>query len=501
MSKKRGRSTAASKADEGPDAQFAEELMFQLASDDNEPENPPSAKRGNSTSAKILPTSSAGTTDLTGADLDDSVTTAAEGGESTSAAAQEPSNGKHPAAIRPSSSLRHCDGFDVVRKGSRGRGRQLMVLPGALGLGGGSAGGTAGVKLGVLNTATPGCPVLYVEFPEGRLKCMGRTVHTKGRFFTLYADKVAERATRMDCRDVFDSVVFFGKACWVGKKEDNPEDEPLPLPESLHFLSAEEEAPDGREPALKTHFGGGNPKSLLAGSKEGSSKKPKDGVAGADPEEAGDEGENEGGDGESAAAAAAEPARRSSRATKSTATYVEDSDDSENDDDGISSSSSGSDNEGDDDDGERKGTPNFAAVTTKNGKGKEKVKEGGAAKDGVEVFSILDAPTAKRKPVTIGSGKVESAKKTPAKKKGGGKNGTMSSGKGKGKGRRAVGGSSDDDGTSGSSSDEGGVEVVAAEPSRRSSRASAASKVKYTQSSGSEEEEEEEEDEDDEEDF
>ena len=63
---------------------------------------------------------------------------------------------------------------------------------------------------------------------------MGRTVHTKGRFFTLYADKVAKRATRMDCRDVFDSVVFFGQACWLGKKEDNPEDEPLPLPESLH---------------------------------------------------------------------------------------------------------------------------------------------------------------------------------------------------------------------------------------------------------------------------
>ncbi|CAN0000796.1 unnamed protein product, partial [Laminaria digitata] len=67
-----------------------------------------------------------------------------------------------------SSALRHCDGFDVVRKGSRGRGRQLMVLPGTLGLGGGSAGGTAAVKLGTLNTASPGCPVLYVEFPEVR---------------------------------------------------------------------------------------------------------------------------------------------------------------------------------------------------------------------------------------------------------------------------------------------------------------------------------------------
>lgn len=72
------------------------------------------------------------------------------------------------------------------------------------------------------------------HLPKGRLKCMGRTVHTKGRFFTLYADKAAKRATRMDCRDVFDSVVFFGKACWLGKKEDNPEDEPLALPESLN---------------------------------------------------------------------------------------------------------------------------------------------------------------------------------------------------------------------------------------------------------------------------
>lgn len=71
---------------------------------------------------------------------------------------------------------------------------------------------------------------------KGRLKCTGRTVHTKGRFFTLYGDKAVGRATRMDCRDVFDSVVFFSKACWVGKKEDNPSEEPLPLPESLQVI-------------------------------------------------------------------------------------------------------------------------------------------------------------------------------------------------------------------------------------------------------------------------
>lgn len=171
MSKKRGRSTAA-KVDEGPDASFAEELLFQLATDADEPQKP-SAKRGKSSSAKH-PTSggdssnnNGAVTDLTEGDDNDDEATAEDG--STSAAPAGPANGKHPAAIRPSSALRHCDGFDVVRKGSRGRGRQLMVLPGALGLGGGGAGGTTSVKLGTLNTATPGCPVLYVEFPEVRV--------------------------------------------------------------------------------------------------------------------------------------------------------------------------------------------------------------------------------------------------------------------------------------------------------------------------------------------
>lgn len=176
MSKKRGRSIAA-KVDEGPDASFAEGLLFQLASDDNEPQKP-AAKRGKSTSAKLLPASdnqhsnnNGAVTDLAEGDRDDAAATAED--ESTTGAPAGPANGKHPEAIRPSSALRHCDGFDVVRKGSRGRGRQLMVLPGALGLGGGGAGGTASVKLGTLNTATPGCPVLYVEFPEVRVSVGG----------------------------------------------------------------------------------------------------------------------------------------------------------------------------------------------------------------------------------------------------------------------------------------------------------------------------------------
>lgn len=82
----------------------------------------------------------------------------------------------HPAAIAPSSALRQCDGFDVVRKGARGRGRQLMVLPGALGLGSGGSGG----RLGALNVATPASPVLYVEFPQVRIGCTGVSANTRG---------------------------------------------------------------------------------------------------------------------------------------------------------------------------------------------------------------------------------------------------------------------------------------------------------------------------------
>ena len=62
----------------------------------------------------------------------------------------------------PSSELRLCDGFDIVRKGGRGRGKQLMVLPGELGL------GCAGGPLGTLKNAGSASPTLYVDFPEVR---------------------------------------------------------------------------------------------------------------------------------------------------------------------------------------------------------------------------------------------------------------------------------------------------------------------------------------------
>lgn len=155
MSKKRERSAkkGESGGGGGPDPSTAEDLLFHLASD-----TPPTEGKA---SKRSKPSNANDDGDEDGATVSAEAVAASD--STTAANPNANANGRHPAAIAPSSGLRHCDGFDVVRKGSRGRGRQLMVLPGALGMGSGGAGGG---KLGKLKDATSACPVLYVEFPE-----------------------------------------------------------------------------------------------------------------------------------------------------------------------------------------------------------------------------------------------------------------------------------------------------------------------------------------------
>lgn len=154
MGKKREREEATIDQDgDGDENQDhpAECMMFEIvaASDHNT-----SSKRRKSSSAQPPLQGSSG--------IEDEGTAEAGASAEPDAAATGSASKYHPAAIAPSSALRQCDGFDVVRKGARGRGRQLMVLPGALGLGNGGSGG----RIGALNIATPASPVLYVEFPE-----------------------------------------------------------------------------------------------------------------------------------------------------------------------------------------------------------------------------------------------------------------------------------------------------------------------------------------------
>lgn len=135
----------------------AESLMFEIVASDQtsgtRPDGSSKRRKSSGTSAQPPPQGSNG-------NLDEDA--AANASAEADAAATISASSYHPAAIAPSSALRQCDGFDVVRKGARGRGRQLMVLPGALGLGNGGSGG----RLGSLNIATPASPVLFVEFPQ-----------------------------------------------------------------------------------------------------------------------------------------------------------------------------------------------------------------------------------------------------------------------------------------------------------------------------------------------
>ena len=157
MGKKREREEATidrdGDGDRDPD-QGAEVLMFEIVASDQTNNKPAGSKRSKSSSAQPPPQGSNGT-------VGEGAGAAGASAEAYAAATRSAS-GYHPAAIAPSSALRQCDGFDVVRKGARGRGRQLMVLPGALGLGNGGSGG----RIGALNIATPANPVLYVEFPQ-----------------------------------------------------------------------------------------------------------------------------------------------------------------------------------------------------------------------------------------------------------------------------------------------------------------------------------------------
>lgn len=185
MSKKRERGPHPG-GDGDTDVSSAEALLFQLASDTEDISAGKPSKRSKTASSKLA--GSAGN--------DDNDCNETQGGDAPKPTADgstpsDPTgvvaNGKHPVAIAPSSALRHCNGFDVVRKGSRGRGRQLMVLPGALGLGsggGGSSGGSGSTsaRLGTLNIATPTRPVLYVEFPEVGA-CFGRVA--RAPFFKI----------------------------------------------------------------------------------------------------------------------------------------------------------------------------------------------------------------------------------------------------------------------------------------------------------------------------
>lgn len=124
-------------------------------------------------------------------------------------------------SLRPSAAVVRHQGRDLVKKGQR-RNRFLFSFPGFIAPVGG------GGRIGELADLGTGNPVLYLEFPHGRMKLFGTIVYPKNRYLTLQFAKKS-----VLCEDTFDSMIVFSDAWWIGRKEDNPDELKLDFPSEL----------------------------------------------------------------------------------------------------------------------------------------------------------------------------------------------------------------------------------------------------------------------------
>jgi len=143
------------------------------------------------------------------------------------APARGPSLPAHPALSR-------AIGCDLVKKASKRKNRFLLCLPGFLSQ---TSAGEIG-ELAQMNTTTP---VLYINHPQGRFKLFGSIVFPKTSYLSM---KIASK--EIMCEDHFESLIVFSKVYWVGKKEENESEKPLPLPDCIK-LSRD-------DPAVKADF-------------------------------------------------------------------------------------------------------------------------------------------------------------------------------------------------------------------------------------------------------
>ncbi|RWR90412.1 DNA-binding protein RHL1 isoform X1 [Cinnamomum micranthum f. kanehirae] len=124
--------------------------------------------------------------------------------------------------LSPSNLVLKHQGRDIVKKGQR-KNRFLFSFPGLL------APVSAG-KIGELKDLGTKNPVLYIDFPQGRMKLFGTIVYPKNKYLTL---QFARGGKNVTCEDCFENMVVFSDAWWIGKKDENPEEVQLEFPKQL----------------------------------------------------------------------------------------------------------------------------------------------------------------------------------------------------------------------------------------------------------------------------
>eukprot|EP01135_Chromosphaera_perkinsii_P004547 Nk52_evm17s288 gene=Nk52_evmTU17s288 len=138
---------------------------------------------------------------------------------------------KEPVALVPGRNLLGCEGKDIIRKGNARKSKYLFAFPGTIRL-------VSSGEIGAISELNTPNPVLYVNFPEGRMKMRGALVYTASKYLTFHCN--AKKG--VTCEDTFDQLVVFSEFYWIGKEQDNPSEEPLPFPKSLCKIEEEKDS-------------------------------------------------------------------------------------------------------------------------------------------------------------------------------------------------------------------------------------------------------------------
>ncbi|XP_024970824.1 DNA-binding protein RHL1 [Cynara cardunculus var. scolymus] len=127
-------------------------------------------------------------------------------------------------SLNPSKTVIKHHGRDILRKSNR-KNRFLFSFPGLLAP-------VSGGKVGELKDLGSKNPILYLDFPQGRMKLFGTIVYPKNRYLTLQFSKGGKNVM---CEDYFDTMIVFSDAWWIGSKEANPEEIQLSFPEDMNM--------------------------------------------------------------------------------------------------------------------------------------------------------------------------------------------------------------------------------------------------------------------------
>lgn len=124
--------------------------------------------------------------------------------------------------LPPSKMVAKQHGKDIVKRSQR-KNKFLFSFPGLLAP-------VAGGKIGELKDLGTKNPVLYLDFPQGRMKLFGTIVYPNNRYLTLQFPRGGKSVT---CEDYFDNMIVFSDAWWIGSAAENPEEARLDFPKEL----------------------------------------------------------------------------------------------------------------------------------------------------------------------------------------------------------------------------------------------------------------------------